>query len=141
MTIAIDPGKSGGIAYEDTDGSIHAVPMPDTVADLDRLLRALVCPETVCFIVSCADPAHMIKSSCEDHDHRKRTNFDSICAASRIAPHGGANCPLGKGIRYGMPASDPNQTAHQRKSHSGHWLCSTEGIAGTNDCRLDDLFA
>ena len=50
MTIAIDPGKSGGIAYEDTDGSIHAVPMPDTVADLDRLLRALVCLETVCFI-------------------------------------------------------------------------------------------
>jgi hypothetical protein len=38
MTIAIDPGKSGGIAYRDTDGSVHAVPMPDTVADLDRLL-------------------------------------------------------------------------------------------------------
>jgi hypothetical protein len=50
MTIAIDPGKSGGIAYRDTDGSVHAVPMPDTVADLDRLLRALVCPEAVCFI-------------------------------------------------------------------------------------------
>ena len=43
MTIAIDPGKSGGIAYRDTDGSVHAVPMPDTVADLDRLLRVLVC--------------------------------------------------------------------------------------------------
>ena len=50
MTIAIDPGKSGGIAYRDTDGSVHAVPMPDTVADLDRLLRMLVCPETVCCI-------------------------------------------------------------------------------------------
>ena len=52
MTIAIDPGKSGGIAYRDTDGSVHAVPMPDTVADLDRLLRVLVlvCPESVCFI-------------------------------------------------------------------------------------------
>jgi hypothetical protein len=50
MTGAIDPGKSGGIAYRDTDGSVHAVPMPDTVADLDRLLRVLVCPETVCFI-------------------------------------------------------------------------------------------
>jgi hypothetical protein len=50
MTIAIDPGKSGGIAYRDTDGSVHAVPMPDTVADLERLLRVLVCPETVCFI-------------------------------------------------------------------------------------------
>jgi hypothetical protein len=48
--IAIDPGKSGGIACRDTDGTVHAVPMPDTVADLDRLLRVLVCPETVCFI-------------------------------------------------------------------------------------------
>jgi hypothetical protein len=50
MTIAIDPGKSGGIAYRDTDGSVHAVPMPDTVADLERFLRVLVCLETVCFI-------------------------------------------------------------------------------------------
>jgi len=50
MTIAIDPGKSGGIAYRDTDGSVHAVPMPDTVADLEKLLRVLVCPESVCFI-------------------------------------------------------------------------------------------
>jgi hypothetical protein len=50
MTIAIDPGKSGGVTYRDTDRSVHAVPMPDTVADLDRLLRVLVCPQTVCFI-------------------------------------------------------------------------------------------
>jgi hypothetical protein len=50
MTIAIDPGKSGGIAYRDTDGSVHAVPMPDTVADLEKLLRVMVCPESVCFI-------------------------------------------------------------------------------------------
>ncbi len=50
MTIAIGPGRSGGIAYRDTDGSVHAVPMPDTVADLDRFLRVLVCPETACFI-------------------------------------------------------------------------------------------
>jgi len=28
MLIAIDPGVSGGIAYEDTDGSVHAYPMP-----------------------------------------------------------------------------------------------------------------
>ena len=48
--LAIDPGKSGGIAYTDTDGSVHAVPMPETVADMERLLRVLVCPETVCFI-------------------------------------------------------------------------------------------
>ena len=50
MTIVIDPGKSGGIAYRDTDGSVHAVSTPDMVADLDRLLRVWVCPETVGFI-------------------------------------------------------------------------------------------
>lgn len=50
MVIAIDPGKSGGIAYTDTDGSVHAVPMPETVADLDRLLRTLVCGNTTCFV-------------------------------------------------------------------------------------------
>ena len=48
--LAIDPGKSGGIAYTDTDGSVHAVPMPDTVTDLERLPRTLVCAETTCFI-------------------------------------------------------------------------------------------
>ena len=48
--LAIDPGKGGGIAYEDTDGSVHALPMPDTVADMELLLRTLVCSETVCFI-------------------------------------------------------------------------------------------
>ena len=49
-TIAIDSGKSGGIAYRHTDGSVHAVPMSDIVAGLDRLLRVLVCPESVRFI-------------------------------------------------------------------------------------------
>ena len=32
--IAIDPGVGGGIAYTDTDGSVHALPMPETVGDL-----------------------------------------------------------------------------------------------------------
>jgi hypothetical protein len=27
--IAIDPGASGGIAWRDTDGTVHAAPMPD----------------------------------------------------------------------------------------------------------------
>jgi len=48
--LAIDPGKSGGIAYVDTDGSVHALPMPETVVDLERLLRSLICVETTCFI-------------------------------------------------------------------------------------------
>lgn len=39
--IAIDPGISGGIAYVDTDGSVHALPMPDTLHDLDTQLHIL----------------------------------------------------------------------------------------------------
>lgn len=40
-TIAIDPGVSGGIAYVDTDGSVHAMPMPDTLHDVRDQLKIL----------------------------------------------------------------------------------------------------
>jgi hypothetical protein len=39
--IAIDPGVSGGIAYIDTDGSTHALPMPGTLHDMDTQLMIL----------------------------------------------------------------------------------------------------
>jgi hypothetical protein len=39
--IAIDPGVSGGIAYIDTDGSIHAFPMPETLGDIQKQLSIL----------------------------------------------------------------------------------------------------
>lgn len=39
--IAIDPGVGGGIAYIDTDGSVHALPMPETLHDLDTQLSIL----------------------------------------------------------------------------------------------------
>jgi hypothetical protein len=39
--IAVDPGVSGGIAYTDTDGSVHALPMPETLHDLDTQLMIL----------------------------------------------------------------------------------------------------
>ena len=38
---AIDPGVGGGIAYIDTDGSVHALPMPQTVHDLQEQLYIL----------------------------------------------------------------------------------------------------
>lgn len=39
--IAIDPGVGGGIAYVDTDGSTHALPMPGTLHDMDTQLMIL----------------------------------------------------------------------------------------------------
>lgn len=41
MQIAIDPGASGGIAYEAEPSIVEAVAMPDTVVDLADVLRAL----------------------------------------------------------------------------------------------------
>lgn len=42
--IAIDPGVGGGIAYIDTDGSVHALPMPETLHDLEKQLWILCKP-------------------------------------------------------------------------------------------------
>lgn len=39
--IAIDPGVGGGIAYIDTDGSTHALPMPGTLHDMDTQMMIL----------------------------------------------------------------------------------------------------
>jgi hypothetical protein len=39
--IAIDPGVGGGIAYTDTDGSTHALPMPGTLHDMDTQFMIL----------------------------------------------------------------------------------------------------
>lgn len=39
--IAIDPGVGGGIAYIDTDGSVHAFPMPSTLHDLQAEISIL----------------------------------------------------------------------------------------------------
>jgi len=39
--IAIDPGVGGGIAYIDTDGSTHALPMPGTLHDISKELHLL----------------------------------------------------------------------------------------------------
>ena len=39
--IAIDPGVGGGIAYIDTDGSTHALPMPSTLHDINKELHLL----------------------------------------------------------------------------------------------------
>ena len=42
--IAIDPGVGGGIAYIDTDGSVHALPMPSTLHDLMEQI-SIICVE------------------------------------------------------------------------------------------------
>jgi hypothetical protein len=48
--LAIDPGKSGGIAYMDSDHTVHALPMPDTARDLYRALEILARGPSICFL-------------------------------------------------------------------------------------------
>lgn len=40
MIVSIDPGVSGGIAYEDGD-TVHGIPMPATLGDIAELIRIL----------------------------------------------------------------------------------------------------
>ncbi len=42
VTLGIDPGKSGGIAWIDGDGVIHCVSMPQTDHDVVDLVRSIV---------------------------------------------------------------------------------------------------
>jgi hypothetical protein len=48
--IAIDPGVNGGITYIDTDGSVHALPMPETLGDLCATLKILCKTPAVAYI-------------------------------------------------------------------------------------------
>lgn len=56
ITIAIDPGKSGGIAYSLDDGECHSIPMPETPGDILETLRtikAISGPSIECYLESC----------------------------------------------------------------------------------------
>lgn len=48
--IAIDPGVSGGIVYEDTDKSIFALAMPETLGDLVMQMKIICDKHTVAYI-------------------------------------------------------------------------------------------
>ena len=56
IIIAIDPGKSGGIAYSLDDGETHSLPMPQTPGDILETLRtikAISGPSIECYLESC----------------------------------------------------------------------------------------
>jgi len=52
-TIAIDPGKRGGIAYDLSGGETHSTSMPETpgdILDVLRTIRALNGPDIECYM-------------------------------------------------------------------------------------------
>lgn len=63
--IAIDPGKGGGIAIQNSDAAAHS--MPDTAIDTARLLDPHVAPDTIIYLehvppyVPCARPKNMFR--------------------------------------------------------------------------------
>lgn len=56
ITIAIDPGKRGGIAYSLDDGESHSLPMPETPGDILETLRTIKVisgPSIECYMEEC----------------------------------------------------------------------------------------
>jgi len=63
--IAIDPGKSGGIAYALDGREIHSRSMPDTpgdILDFIRTIKAINGPEIECYMESCVKYAGKAQS-------------------------------------------------------------------------------
>lgn len=63
--IAIDPGKSGGIAYALDGREIHSRSMPDTpgdILDFIRTIKAIHGPEIECYMEACVKYAGKAQS-------------------------------------------------------------------------------
>lgn len=63
--IAIDPGKSGGIAYRLAGGEMHCRSMPDTpgdILDFLRTVKAINGPAIECYMESCVKYAGKAQS-------------------------------------------------------------------------------
>ena len=50
MILAIDPGASGGMAWTDSSGRIHCVPMPETEGDVVALIRSRSCDNCAVYL-------------------------------------------------------------------------------------------
>ena len=51
IIIAIDPGLSGGIAWQDDAGKIHAKPMPEDMTSQADLIREIVGGHSLCYAI------------------------------------------------------------------------------------------
>ena len=84
--IAIDPGASGGIAWRDSEGTVHAEPMPNGMtAQLDRL-RSLIC--------QLAGPSGVLIVIEKTGTYRPGMSAPALCTFARHCGHleAGAYC-------------------------------------------------
>jgi hypothetical protein len=123
--IAIDPGVGGGIAYTDTDGSIHALPMPETLHDLDTQFQILVTraagpvfPTSIVFLEELPKFAGKMSGSSMATMFRNYGRIEGILAA------------YGARIEY-LPPKKWQQTLGlgDKKTHGARWKAHLKGRA------------
>ena len=130
--IAIDPGVGGGIAYIDTDGSVHALPMPQTLHDMDVQLSILCqhrpgigCNWTTVFLEELPKFAGKMSGSSMATMFRNYGRIEGILAA------------YGARIEY-LPPKKWQQTLGlgDKKTHGNRWKAHLKGRAQALHPRL-----
>jgi hypothetical protein len=126
MLIAIDPGVSGGIAYEDTDGSVHALAMPETVADLRDALAVLVCEQTVVVLEELPKFGGKMSALSMGIMFRNFGRIEGILTAFRVRVHYVAPKVWQKALSLG-----------DKKTHGDRWKAHLKARAQALFPRLD----
>jgi hypothetical protein len=123
--IAIDPGVGGGIAYVDTDGSVHALPMPATLHDIDTQFQILCAnsegpflPASIVFLEELPKFAGKMSGSSMATMFRNYGRIEGILAA------------YGARIEY-LPPKKWQQALGlgDKKTHGNRWKAHLKGRA------------
>jgi hypothetical protein len=125
--IAIDPGVGGGIAYTDTDGSVHALPMPDTVHDLRQTLQVLCygVPAPVVFLEELPKFAGKMSGSSMATMFRNYGRIEGLLAAHQCR------------IEYLPPKKWQSALGlGEKKTHGNRWKAHLKGRAQALHPRL-----
>jgi hypothetical protein len=116
--IAIDPGVCGGIAYVDSDGSIHAFAMPETLKDIQRQLEILITPGGVVFLEELPKFAGKMSASSMGTMFRNYGRIEGLIAA------------YGVRIEYLPPKKWQSALGlGNKKTHGDRWKAHLKGRA------------
>lgn len=126
LLIAIDPGVSGGIAYQDTDGGVHALAMPETLWDLRIVLASMVCERTVAVIEDLPKFAGRMSASSMGTMFRNFGRIEGVLAAFLVR------------VEYLRPQVWQKALGlGDKKTHGDRWKAHLKGRAQALHPRLD----
>ena len=126
LLIAIDPGVSGGIAYQDTDGGVHALAMPETLWDLRIVLASMVCERTVAVIEDLPKFAGRMSASSMGTMFRNFGRVEGVLAAFLVR------------VEYLRPQVWQKALGlGDKKTHGDRWKAHLKGRAQALHPRLD----